>query len=94
VNIDSSITAAITLLSQAKDNGGGLELRDIFGPAAEAWRSPDQIMARVARHERLQWCLRVPALLEVRRRRYATGEAFIDLLDTPSEFRVGQTELG
>jgi hypothetical protein len=103
VNIDSPISAAIRLLCQAKDNGGGIELRDIFGPAAEAWRSPDEIMARVGRDERLQWCLRLPALLEVRRddtlvppvwfSLTITGEALIDLSEVPSEFKAPSRQI-
>ena len=89
--------AAHRLLSQAKDNGGGLELHDIFGPQAEAWTSAAEIMAKVRDHEALRWCLEIPVMLEPQRDDTlvppiwflltATGEAFVDLRAVPRNSR-------
>ena len=90
--------AAHRLLSQAKDNGGGLELRDIFGPAAEDWTSAEQITTKVPDHDTLRWCLEIPVMLEMQRDDAlvpsiwfvltAAGEAFVDLRATPAELTV------
>jgi hypothetical protein len=64
---ESSVHEAVALLLQAKGNGGGLELHNVFGPAAENMVTVEQIMAAVQAHEALQWCLQEPAMLKMQR---------------------------
>ena len=85
--------AAYRLLSQAKDNGGGLSLHNIFGPAAEDWTSIEEIMIKVRDHDALQWCLQMPAMLDVHHDDSLVppvwflltpaGQAFVDLRNSP-----------
>jgi hypothetical protein len=85
--------AACRLLSQAKDNGGGLSLHNIFGPAAEDWTSIEEIMGKLREHDVLQWCLQIPVMLEVHQDDSLvppvwflltpTGQAFVDLRNSP-----------
>jgi hypothetical protein len=95
----SLVEAATRLLSEAKDNGGGLELQDVFGPATEHWTSAEQIMAPVRAHHALQWCLRFSPKLEMRQDETlvppvwflltTAREALVTLRETPAELTTG-----
>jgi hypothetical protein len=89
---------AIALLERARDNGGGLELHDIFGPGAEKMATVEQILPAVQDHLALQWCFQQPALLELRRDDTLVppvwflltdaGEGFAALQGTPAELKA------
>jgi hypothetical protein len=89
------MNGAIHLLDRARDNGGGLELHDVFGPTAEDLVTVEQIVSAIQGHLALQWGLQAPALLELQRDNTLTppvwfvltaaGETFATLPGLPAE---------